>query len=269
MTITILLVEDDQTARMLLADGLTGAGYQVTQAPNGEAALALLEQQSFDVVVTDIKMRRVDGIQVLNAAKRQPYQPAVILLTGFGSLETSIAALRAGAHDYLLKPCDPPDLLKSVAAAVRRRSAARRHADAVRAIAQNLARLCDDEEAAVSEPSAEPAPTPSPASEQRPRYLRVGLLVIDTFRHSVAFADELIQATPIEYALLSCLAEGQGRLMTYSEIVRRTHGYAADEDEAQLLLKAHVRNLRRKIPPDYLINVRGSGYMLAVPETNA
>ncbi|HEU4326009.1 MAG TPA: response regulator transcription factor [Roseiflexaceae bacterium] len=265
MTTTVLLVEDDQTARMLLADGLAGAGYHVTQAPNGEAALALLEQQSFDVVVTDIKMRRVDGIQVLNAAKCQPYQPAVILLTGFGSLETSIAALRAGAHDYLLKPCDPPDLLKSVAAAVRRRSTARRHAEAVRAIAQNLARLCDDE-TAEPQPLSEPGLAPAP--EQRPRYLSVGRLVIDTFRHSVSFADEPVHATPIEYALLSCLAEGQGRLMTYSEIVRRTHGYAADEDEAQLLLKAHVRNLRRKIPPDYLINVRGSGYMMAVPETN-
>ncbi|GAB4214249.1 MAG: response regulator transcription factor [Roseiflexaceae bacterium] len=266
MNTSILLVEDDATARMLLADGLTSAGYQVTQAPSGEAALALLEQQSFDVVVTDIKMRRVDGLQVLTAAKRQPYQPVVILLTGFGSLETSIAALRAGAHDYLLKPCSPPDLLSSVAAAVRRRATTRRHADAMRAIAQNLARLCEEDESLELELAV---PDHTPVVEQRPRFLRVGMLVIDTFRHSVSFADEPIHATPIEYALLSCLAEDQGRLLTYSEIVRRTHGYVADDDEAQLLLKAHVRNLRRKIQPDYLINVRGSGYMLAVPDENA
>jgi len=260
MSASILLVEDDPTARMLLADGLSEAGYTVTQAPSGEAALGLLEQQHFDVVVTDIKMRRVDGLQVLEAARRQPVQPAVILLTGFGSLETSIAALRGGAHDYLLKPCAPPDLLQSVAEALRRRSAHQRHAEAVRIIAQGLAQLREDVAAKDVE---DPAP-PAPQTAQE-RFARVGALQIDTFRHTVTFQGEAVHVTPIEYALLLCLAEDQGRVVGYIAIVRCTHGCHVGEDEAQMLLKPHVRNIRRKIPPDYLVNVRGSGYMLTVP----
>lgn len=257
---SILLVEDDPTARMLLADGLSEAGYAVTQAPSGEAALSLLEQQRFDVVVTDIKMRRVDGLQVLAAARRQPVQPAVILLTGFGSLDTSIAALRGGAHDYLLKPCAPPDLLQSVAEALKRRSANQRHAEAVRIIAQGLAQLRED---AAAEHPDDPTLPSSPASQER--FMRVGALQIDTFRHTLTFQGEPVHVTPIEYALLCCLAQEQGRVVGYTDIVRRTHGCQVGEDEAQMLLKPHVRNIRRKILPDYLVNVRGSGYILTVP----
>lgn len=259
MTAAILLVEDDPTARMLLADGLSEAGYQVTQAPSGEVALSLLEQQHFDVVVTDINMRRVDGLQVLAAARRQPLQPAVIMLTGYGSLETSIAALRGGAHDYLLKPCTPPDLLRSVAGALRRRASSQRHAEAVRSIAQGLAQLREE---IIIEPLEEPAPLGPGVSE---RFLRVGALQIDTFRHTLTFHSEPVHVTPIEYALLHCLAEAQGRVLGYSEIVRRTHTCQVEDEEAQMLLKPHVRNIRRKIPPDYLVNVRGSGYMLVEP----
>lgn len=260
MTAAILLVEDDPTARMLLADGLGEAGYQVTQAASGEAALSLLEQQQFDVVVTDINMRRVDGLQVLAAARRQPGQPAVIMLTGYGSLETSIAALRGGAHDYLLKPCTPPDLLRSVAGALRRRAALLRHAEAVRSIAHGLAQL--REEGAAEPPDEPAAPAAAGVAE---RFLRVGALHIDTFRHTLSFQGDPVHVTPIEYALLCCLAEAQGRVLGYSEIVRRTHTCQVEDEEAQMLLKPHVRNIRRKIPPDYLVNVRGSGYMLVAP----
>ena len=99
---SILLVADDAKARMLLTDILTHTGYEVIAVPDGETAIALLQQDKFAVVLTDIRMRAVDGIQVLATAKAQGRPPAVILLTGYGSLETSIAALRSGADDYLL-----------------------------------------------------------------------------------------------------------------------------------------------------------------------
>jgi two-component system, OmpR family, response regulator len=261
METRVLLVEDDDRARELLADVLAGAGYQVTTAASGEVALELLERQDVDVVVTDINMRRVDGVQVLEAAREKPWPPHVILLTGFSSLETSIAALRAGAHDYLLKPCSPPDLLACVARAVQRRAAEIRQASALQSIAQGLAQLRQ------LEPDSTPTPAAPPSTAEAPeRFLRIGALLIDCFRHAISFRGEALHVTPLEYALLRCLAEDEGRVIGYAEIVRRTHGHTVEETEAHTLLKAHVRNLRRKLDPAYLVNVRGTGYMLTAPE---
>jgi DNA-binding response OmpR family regulator len=95
--------------------------------------------------------------------------------------------------------------------------------------------------------------------------LHVGQLTIDCFRHTATFNGQTLHLTPIEYALLLCLAEARGRVVGYSEIIRRTHGISVDEMEAQTLIKPHIRNLRRKIDPAYLSNVRGTGYVLAAP----
>ncbi len=262
MKTQVLIVEDDTTARMLLEDVLTDAGYHVTAAPDGETAIALLRQHEFIVVLTDIRMRSVDGIQVLSAAKQQERAPSVILLTGYGSLDTSIAALRAGADDYLLKPCEPVELLAGVAKAVQRRQEQQRQADAIQTIFHGLDQLRSRTQPSAAEPTIAP-----PTDEEPGRYLRIGQLTIDCFRHAAAFNGQTLHLTPIEYALLFCLAEAQGRVVGYSEIIRRTHGLSADEMEAQTLIKPHIRNLRRKIEPAYLSNVRGTGYVLAAPHT--
>ncbi len=269
----ILVVEDDATARMLLADVLLGAGYHVTTAHNGEAALNKLEHQAFDVVITDIRMHQVDGIQVLQAAREQTPPPSVLLLTGYGSLETAVDALRAGAHDYLLKPAAPDDLLRHVANALERRNTEIRKTDAVRAIARGLAQLQDQFHSAGLNDVVAPITVGDHAervhrADRADRYIEVGHLTIDHFRHTALFAGEALHLTPIEYALLRCLAESQGRVMNYREIVRCSHGHETDDTEAQSLLKAHIRNLRRKIDSRYLVNVRGTGYMLVDPAKN-
>lgn len=277
----ILLVEDDATARMLLADVLGGASYRVTMAQDGEKALELLDMYSFDTVITDIRMRSVDGVQVLQAARNCEMPPPVILLTGYGSLETAVAALRSGAYDYLLKPVAPQDLLERVAGAIAHRMSERRQDEAVRIISEGLAQLRgqasprnNPEEhgihSALDSQETSVRPSSLPQSEQGgaetgPRYVRVGLLTIDNFRHTASFDDQPLHLTPIEYAMLRCLAESAGRVVSYREIVRCSHGHDTDEAEAQSLLKAHIRNVRRKIPPEYLVNSRGVGYMLVEP----
>jgi len=209
-------------------------------------------------------MRSVDGIQVLNAAKGHPRAPSVILLTGYGSLETSIAALRSGASDYLLKPYDPAALLASVAKVIQQRAEQLRQADAIQTIVQGLDQLRSG--TAVARTISD---NPTTASQLEERYLTIGQLSIDYFRHTAAYNGQPLHLTPIEYDLLSCLAEAQGRVLSYSEIVRRTHHFETSEIEAQTLIKAHVRNLRRKIDPRYLVNVRGTGYAMGVPEETA
>ncbi len=267
METQVLLVEDDATARLLLGEVLTGAGYDVTTAQDGETALELLSKQTFDVVITDIRMRKVGGIQVLYAAKQYTSSPAVILLTGYGSLETALEALRAGAYDYLLKPVDPNDLLERVEGAMQRRQSEQRQNNAVRIIAQGLAQLQGHVPLGDQPERRDNRVVPEQPPHEETRYITVGLLTIDSFRHTASFDGHMLHLTPIEYALLRCLAESTGRVLTYREIVRCSHGHEPEETEAQSLLKAHIRNLRRKIASDYLVNVRGTGYMLVDPET--
>jgi len=249
---SILLVEDDSTTRRLLASGLASAGYAVREAPDGETAVELLQSQRFDLVISDIRMRRVDGVQVLEAARSQPDAPAVILLTGYSTVESAVAALRLGAYDYLQKPCELRDLLARVDGALERRAKERRMED-IRRLAQEIATMDG---------------APPQSSAQRPAddgLLRIGALTIDRGRHQATFNGRALRLTPIEFALLCCLAESQGRVVAYEAIVQRTHGLHVSDDEAQALLRSHVHNLRHKIDPAYIVGVRGAGYMLEVP----
>lgn len=260
----ILMVEDDDRMRLALVTMLEQAGYHVTPAANGATALELLAHQHFDVIITDIRMDDIDGIEVLHTARSYDPHSAVILLTGYGSLDTAIAALRAGAYDYLLKPCAPTDLLKCVADAARRRTTDLRQAAAIRSIAQIVAQVQESHQ--TTAPDDTPALVAPPGTEQPENFLHIGLLRIDRLRREIAFDGELLHVTPTEYALLCCLAVARGRVLSYNEIVRCTHGYETDSNGAHLLLKSHIRNLRRKMDVNYIISVRGIGYMLLTPD---
>lgn len=263
----ILMVEDDDRTRMALVAMLEKTGYQVTPAEDGTAALELLARTRFDVVITDIRMGDIDGIEVLYAARNSKQPPAVILLTGYGSLETAIAALRAGAYDYLLKPCAPTALLSCVAGAIQRRNAEIRQADALNTIAQIVAQVREDDTTATSPPVEDIEAIGEKATAEQPgRYMNVGALRIDRVRHTISFNNQPLHVTPTEYSLLHCLAEAGERVLSYREIIRCTHGHDMDDEEAHLLLKSHIRNLRRKINPRYLVSVRGVGYILAAPD---
>lgn len=263
----ILLVEDDAAARMVTAHTLQSAGYTVTTADSGEAAIALLGQQHYDVVLSDIRMGMIDGVAVLAAARAQSYKPEVILLTGYGSLETSLAALRTGAYDYLLKPCHPETLLHSVARAIEHRQHMLTREDAMQTILQIASRMQPDAELADTPAGRAAGSLANEKSAASPgtRYRHVGALTIDYFRHEVNLHGKALHMTRIEYLLLCSLAEAQGRVLGYREIVHHTHGQDMDDAEALLLLKQHIRNIRSKIPADYLINVRSTGYMLVDP----
>lgn len=287
----ILLVEDDTMTRRSLAAMLERADYCVTQAEDGETALELLERAikqgpHFDVVVTDVRMGAVDGITVVKAARSQENPPEVILLTASNAMETAIAALRAGAADYIMKPCSPDNLLERVQIAVQQHREHLRKAEGLRKIAEAVAQIQGqsvdnlgsvslsrvatgtDRESEDASSSTEPAPSTSKQSapNHTDRYIRAGKLWINHFSHKATFDNQPLHLTPIEYELLYCLAEAQGRVVSYADIVQRTHNHKVDNSEAYLLLKWHVRNLRRKIDPDYLVSVRGMGYRLANPE---
>lgn len=272
MNAHILVVEDDPTTRLSIIAILDSVGYQVMSAADGEAAIALIQQAAaegtpYDVIITDIRMGMIDGIEVLYAARKTSRPPEVIILTGYGTMDTTIAALRAGAYDYLIKPCKPNDLLKYVSGAIERHTTELRRDDAIRMITHAVSQLQYVPPLAAAPPNGEIILPPSNRADtdQTERFIHVGALNIDTFRHIVTCNQQVIRLTPIEYDLLACLANAQGRVLGYSEIVQQTHKHDVDKNEAQGLLKTHIQNLRRKIGAEYVVSVRSTGYMLVDP----
>jgi DNA-binding response OmpR family regulator len=261
MNAHILLVEDDDTTRRALALQLQYAGYHVTQAHNGTTALDLIEQEIFEVVLSDIMLGDIDGIEVLHTARLRPYHPAVILLTGQASLETSLAALREGAVDYLVKPCTPEQLLASIASAVQRHKDERNMRQATALLKEVYDRNTTQQD---EKPATPDTPATSSQSARNP-VLQVGGLIIGPTRHDVMLHGDPMPTTPIEFELLRFLAEMPGEVRTFGDIVRRTHFLETDDTEAQMLVKQHVRNLRKKLSGEYLVNQRGIGYKLVDP----
>jgi PAS domain S-box-containing protein len=108
---TILLVDDDEMVRQALGDALIAEGYDITTAESGEEAIVRLHDGRFDLVITDLRMEGVDGIRIAEEAKRIDSLIAVIIVTGHGDMDTAVKALRLGADDYLIKPCNIDELL--------------------------------------------------------------------------------------------------------------------------------------------------------------
>ena len=111
---TLLIAEDEQVLREALAELFRGEGFEVLEAANGKAAADLLLRQPADVVISDIRMPEMDGLALLAYVQKLAPETPVIMLTAYGTVETAVAAMRAGAVDYLLKPVDFNDVLAKV-----------------------------------------------------------------------------------------------------------------------------------------------------------
>jgi len=116
----ILLVEDDDSLRITQAMYLEREGFEVTAVGSGGEALRRIAHTQYHAVVTDLRLDEVDGLEVLTAVKEKSPETEVILLTGFGSVDTAVEAMKAGAYDYLTKPVDPDDLVITLKKAVER-----------------------------------------------------------------------------------------------------------------------------------------------------
>lgn len=116
----ILLVDDQSSIRLTLTALLKGAGHTLAQAGTGVDALEKINTNDYDLVITDLKLDQISGLDVLRASKQNNPQTEVIMLTGYGSIETAVAAMKAGAIDYLTKPIDAEELLLAIGRAQER-----------------------------------------------------------------------------------------------------------------------------------------------------
>jgi DNA-binding NtrC family response regulator len=111
---SILIIDDKESELETMSDVLSNQGYRIVSTSSGEEALAIIKEQSFDVILTDLKMPDVDGMEILKIAKTMDSQPQVIMITGHGSIDKAVEAMRIGAEDFIPKPIGVPELREKV-----------------------------------------------------------------------------------------------------------------------------------------------------------
>lgn len=238
MKSNILVVDDEPVARQSLTDILKLEGYGVTSAPNGQAAVEYVRTHAVDLLIVDLKMPGMDGLEVVQVVNQISPETEVILLTAYGSTETAIQALRLRIHDYLLKPASPAQVLASVKKGLSRRSVRSRG---------NTIVSSDAEDA------------------QEVFTLKDGTTV-DLSRRQIKLKRKIEHLTPAEGRLLRILMENEGRVFSHRELVLLVQGYDTSQREAPEILRPLVSRLRHKLEQfpalsEQVVSVRGTGYL--------
>ncbi len=232
-TARLLLVDDDPLLRRSLAFNLERAGYRVDAAGAAEDGLAIAQRTAPDLVLLDIGLPGMDGVEALRHFQQRLGVPVIFLTARRRELD-QVLGLELGADDYVTKPFDLDVLVARIKAVLRR-----------------------------SRQAAPPAP---PAKEP----LVAGDLVIDSGPHTVTVGGQPVHLSNREFALLHTLAEAAGQVVSVDDLLRRVWG-AEYEGESQVVY-VHVRWLRKKLEEDphhprRLVTVRGVGYKL-LPATS-
>ena len=256
----LMIVDDERTTRLSLSEIFTLRGAQVTTAADGQEAIDLLHQSAFDLIVLDLKMPGMSGLQVLEEAQHIAPTTVVILLTAHASVDSAISALRRGVFDYVLKPAQPRAIVEAVERGLVKRQEHLRRQNLVGLMEQTVNALKGSEPASGSR-------VPPAATSSGP--IQVGPLRVDLQRREARLSDEPLVLTPTEFDTLAYLVQHADRVVSCRELVRAVHGYDATEREARPIMRVHIHRLRQKIEadaihPERLLTVRAAGYMLVV-----
>ncbi len=226
MSQTILVVDDEPEIVRLLRSYLEQAGYRVVTAYNGEDALYTARHEQPDLVVLDILMPKMDGLEFTRRIRRERDVP-IIMLTARAEETDRIVGLELGADDYVTKPFSPREVVARVGAVLRR-----------------------------AQPSEgrEPAPV-----------LRAGPITLDRATHTVTVEGDRVDLTPTEFDVLEVLMGRPGRVFSRAEILEAVQGVAfeAYERTVDAHIK-NLRQKIESAPSDprYVLTVRGAGYRL-------
>jgi len=222
---TILLVDDEESVQKLLTYPLERDGYRVIQARDGDEALARFEAEQVDLVVLDVMLPKLDGLEVCKQLRAQSAVPIVMLTARDDELD-KVLGLELGADDYITKPFSIREFRSRVRALLRRAAAPRYEPH-------------DDE------------------------VMEADGLCIDPGRRAVEVDRRPVQLTYVEFELLRTLAQRPGRVFSRQALLESLWG-SADYREPRTI-DVHVRHLREKLEPDpreprYILTVRGVGY---------
>jgi len=254
---TILIVDDEAVVRRVLGEALSRTGLTVELASSGAAALERLEQPGIDLLLLDLQLGDIDGVGVLQAARQRWSDLPIIMLTAHGSLPSAIAAVRAGAADYLLKPISMATLRDTVQRVLSEHDRSRTRRERLKAVYEQMNALLRSEgllnAITVNEPAA-----PGAIYESDP-------LRIDEQQHTVWLHGQAVDVTPSEFAILLELLRMPGAVVVCLRLARAINTIVDDEEEARQLIRPHIVRLRRKLEADpqqplHLVSVRGVGY---------
>ena len=225
----VLVVDDEPQIRRALRVVLRANGYTVTEVGSGEAALDAAATEPFDLMILDLMLPDVEGVEVCRRLREWSRLP-VIVLSAHDEEDVKVQALDEGADDYVSKPFSAPELLARMRSAVRRSSFE----------------------------NTPPEPIVRAAD---------GTVEIDLARRLVLRDGEEVHLTPTEYDLLRFMAGQAGRVITHGHLLRAVlgDGYA----DAHAVLRVHIASLRKKVEPDpsrprIIITEPGIGYRLRV-----
>ncbi len=231
----ILLVDDEQDLLWALQHCLRDEGYEVLTAYDGTEALALARRHRPDLVILDILMPGLDGLEVCRRLRRHPNLGAVpiLFLTVRGDVPNRVEGLNEGGDDYLIKPFDVEELKARIRALLRR---------------------------------ARPTTARGPGLESEDFMLVAGSLALDLHRRQARVDEKAVQLTPLEFDLLHYLMLHLNEAFSSERLGQEIWGYAP-RTAVSNLVRWHIRNLRRKIEPDpahpiYIRTVTGHGYIL-------
>jgi DNA-binding response OmpR family regulator len=223
----ILLVDDEQSIQTLLSYPLRKDGYDVVRATDGREALDRFAEQAFDLVVLDVMLPQLDGLEVCRRLRARSSVP-IIMLTAKSEEIDKVLGLELGADDYITKPFSMREFRSRVKAALRR---------------------------------AEMAPSAEPADGQPA--LDAADLHIDFAKRRVELRSDEVKLTFVEFEILGALARDAGRVFTRDQLLARIWGDAAYRDPRTI--DVHIRHLREKLErdakePEFIFTVRGVGY---------
>ena len=223
---TILLVDDEDSVQKLLTFPLEREGFTVVHARDGEEALARFAEEDIDLVVLDLMLPKLDGLEVCKRLRAESSVP-IIMLTARDDELDKVLGLELGADDYITKPFSIREFRSRVRALLRRAAA------------------------------------PRPGERQDDEVIEVGELRIDVPRRTVEVRGDEAQLTFVEFELLRLLASAPGRVFSRRQLLERLRG-GADYREPRTI-DVHVRHLREKIErdphePELILTVRGVGY---------
>ncbi|HEX3241199.1 MAG TPA: response regulator transcription factor [Solirubrobacterales bacterium] len=221
----ILLVDDEQSIQTLLSYPLRKDGYHVTSALDGSEALQRFDDGRFDLVILDLMLPRLDGVEVCRQLRSRSQVP-IIMLTAKGSETDKVAGLEVGADDYITKPFSMREFRSRVKAALRR---------------SRMGGPEQGEEGAIES----------------------GAMTIDFDRRMVTLGEQEVGVTYVEFEILGALARSPGRVLTRETLLEHVWGDSEYRDPRTV--DVHIRHLREKIErdpkePEFLFTVRGVGY---------
>ena len=230
--ISILLVEDEKKICDFIAAALNAQDYKITTAHSGQEALPIITSQCPDLILLDLGLPDMDGIEIIRQVRTWASIPIIVLSARTQETE-KVKALDLGADDYLTKPIGTSELLARIRTALR-------HSNRLN--------------------------TASPLYK-RPFHAKE--LTIDFEKHQVILAGKEIHLTQIEFKIISLLAQNSGRVMTYDTIISNIWGPYADDDNS--ILRVNMAHIRRKLEqnpaePQYIFTEIGIGYRMVEDE---